>query len=124
MRVAASRREAPTQRFVDLNGASPSFPSNYPERRCGTVPADARRMSEPCGCGDERSVLIEEAARRLGVSRRTVYYRIRDGLLQTIRTRGGSQRVLLSSNALLTQSETAPTTALATSESEPLPLEI
>ncbi len=30
----------------------------------------------------------------LGVCRRTVYYWIRDGSLQTIRTQGGSQRVL------------------------------
>src|SRR5207248_3098296 len=33
----------------------------------------------------------------LGVSRRTVYNRIREGRLQTIRTRCGSQRVLLES---------------------------
>jgi excisionase family DNA binding protein len=33
----------------------------------------------------------------LGVSRRTIYNRIRDGRLQTIRTPGGSQRVLLDS---------------------------
>ena len=52
-------------------------------------------MTEPRA--GERSLLILEAARRLGVSRRTVYYRIRDGLLRTIRTRGGSQRVLVSS---------------------------
>lgn len=44
-----------------------------------------------------RSVSIEQAAQLLGVSRRTVYNRIRDGKLQTIRTIGGSQRVLLSS---------------------------
>jgi len=31
------------------------------------------------------------------VSRRTIYYRIREGRLQTIRTRGGSQRVTLAS---------------------------
>jgi excisionase family DNA binding protein len=43
------------------------------------------------------SLLILEAAGVLGVSRRTVYYRIREGRLQTIRTRGGSQRVLWSS---------------------------
>ena len=42
-----------------------------------------------------RSVSIEQAARLLGLSRRTVYYRIRDGRLRTIRTIGGSQRVLL-----------------------------
>ena len=44
----------------------------------------------------ERSVLVEQAAVLLGVSRRTVYYRIRDGRLRTIRTRCGSQRVLVS----------------------------
>ena len=33
----------------------------------------------------------------LEVSRRTIYNRIREGKLQTIRTIGGSQRVLLSS---------------------------
>ena len=44
-----------------------------------------------------RSVSIEQAASLLGVSRRTVYNRIRDGKLQTIRTLGGSQRVLLAS---------------------------
>ena len=44
-----------------------------------------------------RSVSIEQAALMLGVSRRTVYYRIRDGRLRTIRTIGGSQRVLTDS---------------------------
>jgi excisionase family DNA binding protein len=44
-----------------------------------------------------RSVTIEQAARLIGVSRRTIYYRIRDGRLRTIRTLGGSQRVLLDS---------------------------
>lgn len=44
-----------------------------------------------------RSVSIEQAATLLGVSRRTVYYRIRDGRLRTIRTIGGSQRVLMDS---------------------------
>ena len=44
-----------------------------------------------------RSVSIEQAAQLMGVSRRTVYYRIRDGRLRTIRTLGGSQRVLLDS---------------------------
>ena len=44
-----------------------------------------------------RSVTIDRAAERLHVSRRTIYNRIRDGRLQTIRTIGGSQRVLLSS---------------------------
>jgi excisionase family DNA binding protein len=41
-----------------------------------------------------RSVFVEEAATMLGVSRRTIYYRIREGRLRTMRTRCGSQRVL------------------------------
>ena len=44
-----------------------------------------------------RSVSIDEAAGILGVSRRTVYNRIRDGRLQTVRTLLGSQRVLVES---------------------------
>ncbi|MEP7304196.1 MAG: helix-turn-helix domain-containing protein [Acidobacteriota bacterium] len=44
-----------------------------------------------------RSVSLDEAAQRLHVSRRTVYNRIREGRLETIRTPGGSQRVLLTS---------------------------
>ena len=44
-----------------------------------------------------RSLLVMQAAELLGVSRRTVYNRIREGRLRTIRTRGGSQRVLLES---------------------------
>ena len=44
-----------------------------------------------------RSVSIDRAAELLNVSRRTIYNRIRDGRLQTIRTRCGSQRVLVES---------------------------
>jgi excisionase family DNA binding protein len=44
-----------------------------------------------------RSVSLDHAAQLLGVSRRTVYNRIREGRLQTIRTLGGSQRVLIDS---------------------------
>jgi len=44
-----------------------------------------------------RSVSLDDAANLLGVSRRTIYNRIRDGRLQTVRTLGGSQRVLLGS---------------------------
>jgi excisionase family DNA binding protein len=36
---------------------------------------------------------IDQAARMLNVSRRTIYNRIRVGKLHTIRTLGGSQRV-------------------------------
>jgi excisionase family DNA binding protein len=44
-----------------------------------------------------RSVSIDQAAQLLNMSRRTVYNRIHDGRLQTIRTLGGSQRVLVES---------------------------
>ena len=44
-----------------------------------------------------RSVSLDHAAEILGVSRRTIYNRIREGRLQTIRTLGGSQRVLIDS---------------------------
>jgi excisionase family DNA binding protein len=44
-----------------------------------------------------RSVTIDQAAELLGVSRRTIYNRIRDGRLRTSRTLGVSQRVLMQS---------------------------
>src|SRR6202521_4996428 len=44
-----------------------------------------------------RSVSLDHAAELLGVSRRTIYNRIREGRLQTIRTLGGARRVLLDS---------------------------
>jgi excisionase family DNA binding protein len=44
-----------------------------------------------------RSVSIDQAAHLLNVSRRTIYNRIREKRLQTIRTHGGSQRVLVES---------------------------
>ena len=44
-----------------------------------------------------RSVSLDHAAELLGVSRRTIYNRICEGRLVTIRTLGGSQRVLLDS---------------------------
>ena len=54
-----------------------------------------------------RSVSIEQAAQMLGVSRRTIYNRIRDGRLQTIRTLGGSQRVLVESLQMQAQRTSA-----------------
>jgi excisionase family DNA binding protein len=46
-----------------------------------------------------RSVSLDHAAELLGVSRRTIYNRIREGRLHTVRTLGGSQRVLIDSVA-------------------------
>jgi excisionase family DNA binding protein len=46
-----------------------------------------------------RSISLDHAAQLLGVSRRTIYNRIRDNRLKTVRTAGGSQRVLLDSLA-------------------------
>jgi len=56
-----------------------------------------RPIGLDCGDPQRRSVLLDHAAELLGVSRRTVYYRIREGRLTTIRTRSGSRRVLLDS---------------------------
>ena len=44
-----------------------------------------------------RSVSLDRAAELLRVSRRTIYNKIKEGHLQTIRTRCGSQRVLVES---------------------------
>jgi len=46
-----------------------------------------------------RSVSLDHAAQLLGVSRRTIYNRIRENRLKTVRTAGGSQRVLIDSLA-------------------------
>lgn len=63
----------------------------------GTSSASIHRMA--------RSVFVEEAAQLLGVCRRTVYYRIREGRLRTVRTPGGSQRVLVESIEALLRDE-------------------
>ena len=52
-----------------------------------------------------RSVSIDHAAIVLKVSRRTVYNRIREGRLKTIRTLGASQRVLVDSLQVFVLSE-------------------
>ena len=44
-----------------------------------------------------RSISMDYAGELLGMSRRTLYHRIREGCLQTIRTPGGSQRVIIES---------------------------
>lgn len=50
-----------------------------------------------------RTLLIADAARLMGVSRRTVYYRLRDGQLESIKTRGGSRRIVVHSLEWLRQ---------------------
>jgi excisionase family DNA binding protein len=67
----------------------------------GTLHAIAAHMANDSRSREGRSLLIADAAELLGVSRRTVYYRIREGRLRTIRTLGGSQRVLVSSIEVL-----------------------
>ena len=44
-----------------------------------------------------RSVSLDHAAELLGVSRRTIYNWIRENRLRTVRTAGGSQRVMVES---------------------------
>jgi excisionase family DNA binding protein len=65
-----------------------------------------------------KTLLVDQAAELLGVSRRTVYYRIREGRLRTIRTRCGSQRVTVESIAELLGEMRAR--ARERSEAEPL----
>lgn len=68
--------------------------------REGTVPMDPSKQPFDADQFEPqlgRSVSIEQAARLLNVSRRTIYNRIREGKLQTVRTLGGSQRVLVTS---------------------------
>ena len=69
-----------------------------------------------------RSVSIDQAAQLLGVSRRTVYNRIRDGRLQTIRTLGGSQRVLVESLYDLGFKPQSFTASAAAAQFEPRPV--
>ncbi|MEW5980918.1 MAG: helix-turn-helix domain-containing protein [Acidobacteriota bacterium] len=52
---------------------------------------------DPFAPDSVRSLSLERACRVLGISRRTVYYWIKDGRLATVRTRLGSQRVLTES---------------------------
>lgn len=76
---------------------APTLPYRRPEGH-GHVSITFASHSEPVALMRlGRSVTIDQAAQLLSVSRRTIYYRIRDGRLQTIRTIGGSQRVLVES---------------------------
>jgi excisionase family DNA binding protein len=58
--------------------------------------------------GMPASIMIDQAAEMLGVSRRTIYYRIHEGRLRTVRTRCGSQRVLVESIVALMREDRAP----------------
>jgi excisionase family DNA binding protein len=58
---------------------------------------ESERISQQQAPSLGRSVSIDQAARLLNVSRRTIYNRIREGRLRTVRTIGGSQRVLVDS---------------------------
>jgi excisionase family DNA binding protein len=72
-----------------------------------------------------RSVFVDDAAAMLRMSRRTVYYRIREGRLRTIRTAGGSQRVLVESiAALLLERPPRSSGITQISKSEALALEV
>ena len=68
---------------------------------------EEQRSAEPVSPDVRRSVFVDDAAELLGVSRRTIYNRIRDGRLQTIRTKCGTTRVLLQSVERLLREEMA-----------------
>ena len=75
-----------------------------------------------CGWGGmPATVMIDHAATLLGVSRRTVYYRIREGRLRTVRTLCGTQRVLVESIAELLRDEQPALTAPAADASDTAP---
>jgi excisionase family DNA binding protein len=63
--------------------------------------------------GVQKTVFVTDAARLLGVSRRTVYYRIREGKLQTVRTACGTQRVVIDSIVALLRESLAPAASTA-----------
>jgi excisionase family DNA binding protein len=70
--------------------------------------ANVRALIVRGSVGMIHSLLLDQAAELLGVSRRAIYYRIREGKLRTIRTRCGSQRVLVESIEDLLREEMAP----------------
>ena len=72
-----------------MSSTTPQEPVNADQQRT----EDERKLIERLG----RSVSIDQAAALLNLSRRSIYTRIRDGRLATIRTKAGSQRVLVQS---------------------------
>jgi excisionase family DNA binding protein len=82
--------------------------ANVPFAQSGTHPAIGKGMENSLSTATAlpprapemrfgRSVSINQAAELLSLSRRTIYYWIQQGRLQTIRTLGGSQRILVES---------------------------
>jgi excisionase family DNA binding protein len=55
------------------------------------------QATDAAGRRSEMTVSVNLAAQLLSVSRRTVYNRIRDGRLQTVRTSEGARQVLVDS---------------------------
>ena len=90
--------------LADVTLTSKRLLRNF-DLQCGLRNAFNRRYHDPIALNPVvdsmqqpgRSFFVDDAATLLGVSRRTVYYLIRDGKLRTIRTMCGSQRVLLES---------------------------
>ena len=76
-------------------GAGIAIRPATPRRINGFGRADFRTAASRATYRPQR--LLDHAADLLGVSRRTIYNRIRDGRLLTVRTIGGSQRVLIDS---------------------------
>src|SRR5258706_449031 len=88
---------------LTCDGASLRTSGQIMKIRIGVAPASNLQDAVPM-----RSILIDQAAQMLRVSRRTIYNRIREGQLETVRTVGGSQRVLMESiEALLPRSDDA-----------------
>jgi excisionase family DNA binding protein len=83
--------------YPRLTTPAGSFVHANPHVRCRTSRSFAGMSFARAPRMPVRSVFVEEAAARLQMSRRTVYYWIRDGKLRTIRTVGGTQRVLIES---------------------------
>jgi excisionase family DNA binding protein len=82
--------------FTDLHRIVGALRAKQAEKHEGSATSSvAEFLRGPVGM--PHSVLVEQAAALLGMSRRTVYYRIREGKLSTVRTRCGSQRVLMAS---------------------------
>ena len=67
------------------------------------------------------TVMIDHAAALLGVSRRTVYYRIREGRLRTVRTLCGTQRVVVESIVELLREDRPALTVRAADASDTAP---